>query len=123
MNTLNEEDEDTSKRVQEFFRRIMADNTKHEVLAGSYRCADDDKKIAALHGFLGTMILQCNIQIKVGVVSTIICHSTNTQCGPYEDRAPLTRYTHLDQPSRDLLGIASYLSTSWHVCCSYTSIE
>ncbi len=65
MNTLNEEDKDTSKRVHEFVRRIVAYNAKHQILAGSYRCVDDNGETAALHGSLGTMILQTNIQIKL----------------------------------------------------------
>jgi hypothetical protein len=65
MNTLNDEDEDTSKRVHAFVRRIVNDNAKHKILAGSYHCADDDGESAALHGFLGTLILQCTIQIEV----------------------------------------------------------
>ena len=65
MNTLHEDDEDTSTRVHNFVRRIVAYNAKHEFLAGSYCCADNDGETTALHGFLGTMSLQCNIQIEL----------------------------------------------------------
>ena len=65
MNTLNKEDKDTSKRVYKFVRRIVADNAKREILACSYRCADDDGETVVLHSFLVTMILQCNVQIKL----------------------------------------------------------
>ena len=65
MNTLNEDNEDISTRVRGFFRRIMAYDVKHEFLDDSYRCADNARETSALHGFLGTDILKCNIQIKL----------------------------------------------------------
>ena len=42
MNPLNDEDEDTSNRVQEFVRRMVANNMKHKFMAESYRYAKDD---------------------------------------------------------------------------------
>ena len=61
------------------------------------------------------MANESGIDIMDNAVSTILCHSTNTHYGPYEDRVPVTGYTHLDRPSRDLRWIASYLSSNWHV--------
>ena len=65
MNTLHEDDEDTSTRVHNFVRRIVAYNAKHEFLAGSYCCAEDNRQPVTLHGFLGILILQFNLQIVV----------------------------------------------------------
>ena len=65
MNNLNEDNEDTSTRVHKFVRSIVAYGTKHKFLAGSYLCPDNDGETAALHGFLGTYILRCNIQIEL----------------------------------------------------------
>ena len=50
------------------------------------------------------VILSADV-MKVTVVSTILCHSTNTHYGPYEDRVRVTGHVHLDQPNRDLLGL------------------
>ena len=52
-------------RVHKFVRSIVAYDAKHELLAGSYRCPNNDGETAALHGFLGTDILKCNIQIEL----------------------------------------------------------
>ena len=65
MNTLNEEDDDTSKGVHELARGIVTDNARHEILAGSHYCADNNGYYTALRNFLGTLILQCNIQTEV----------------------------------------------------------
>ena len=65
MNNLNEDNEDTSTHVHELVRGIAAYGPKHEFLAGSHRCPNNNGETAALHGFLGTDILKCNIQIEL----------------------------------------------------------
>ena len=65
MNLLNEEDAGTSNHVHAFVRRMVADNAKHKLVAGSYCCAEDGGQAATLHGFIGTKILESNLQIVV----------------------------------------------------------
>ena len=65
MNPLNDEDEDTSNCVQEFVRRMVTDIVKHNFMAGSYCCAEDNGQSTTLHGFLGTKILEANLQNAV----------------------------------------------------------
>ena len=46
MNSLNDEDEDTSDCVQTFVRRIVATNVKHDFMAGSYCYTEDNGQSA-----------------------------------------------------------------------------
>ena len=64
-NPFNDEDENTSDCVQAFFGRMVADNVKHDFMAGPYCCAEDDRQSATLHGFLGGKIPESNPQIAV----------------------------------------------------------
>ena len=44
---------------------MVADNAKHTFMAGLYCYAEDDGQSATIHGFLGTKILESNLQIAV----------------------------------------------------------
>ena len=61
---LNDEDRDSSNCVCEFVIRMVADNMKRDIMAGSYSCARDGKS-AKLNGFLGGKILESNLMIAV----------------------------------------------------------
>ena len=65
MNSLNNEDRDTSNRVHACVIGIVANNTKSDFMAGSCACDGDDGKSAKLNEFLGSKILKSNLILTV----------------------------------------------------------
>ena len=57
MNNLNEDNEDTSAPVHEFFRSVVTYGAKNKFLAGPYCCPDNNRETATLYGFVGTNII------------------------------------------------------------------
>ena len=65
MNFFNDDDRETSIRVCTIVRDMVAGVMKSDFMAGTYACAWDDGRTAALNGFLGSKILESNLLLSV----------------------------------------------------------